>query len=219
MEPKIPKKRGRKPKPKMNPVETKEIKIENNSIEKNDVSNQPSKSAVEPSNVVDSIKSIVEENKKKIKKYNDMMLSDEFIDGISKKFLRNRYPENYNYHDFIKQTIYKIKSDGESTNLDNNNWIRITYDAAEKLSKIIDYYLSSGPLTKNEVHLLDRSIYLLKSYYILQTKDIINQNIPNELLKDILYMPNSSTYTYKVFIGQMADLPFKTRIFKDPKTD
>lgn len=212
MENRVPKKRGRRPKPKGDePVKPKTIKEQPEQITKKEISIKDKEVRAAKRKL--KIKNI----QQKIDEYDEWMFSNEALEKMHDRIMELRYP-NYRMREQISgkmnTEIYRKVIEGKATELEKNEWSDITNDAAEKLCAIVDHILTSGPLTESEVDLLDRSIYLLKLYYISRVKTFIKNNVPVKYFYRMTYVPDSETYAYKIFIGDMIDMPLNTFICK-----
>ncbi len=212
MEQKIPKRRGRKPKiKKPQPLDSKD---KENSIENSleDIRDSNKTDNVITESLNSSSNGKINYIDTQIKDYDDFTLSTGFLDIIFFKFMNSKYAVNIDngvINKDIGTDIYnKINKNIRLDIVEKNYWNNVTYDAAKKLCKILDYYLTNGPLTDSEVDLLYRTIRLLKSYYIMHIKDFIEYKPFTKVIENAVYIPDKNTSAFKLLTNEFDNILF-----------
>lgn len=154
--------------------------------------------------------------KSSIDRFEQEVLSDSTIERIYSKFTRLRYSGRSDFCDSYSQKclrIHRAIQENSATPTEQDEWnMQITFEAAKKLCSIIDHLLSSGPLTESELSILDRSVHLLKSYYVSRSQMALSSPTASGRTAEQTYIPKKETFAYKIFIGELVE-PSNTFIF------
>lgn len=137
----------------------------------------------------------------RIAAFEDKINSHDVLDRIWHRTLKECYPNwdmrSYGYEERAAKIYRKLKNN-KATADEVYEWHwSITSIAADKLCKLADYFLVSGPLTLSDSNLLDSLLVLLKQYYSEKSNYIKLHNIPYTLILDLVFIPssNSSSFT------------------------
>ncbi|KAL6122428.1 hypothetical protein NUSPORA_00508 [Nucleospora cyclopteri] len=82
-----------------------------------------------------------------------------------------------------------------------------------RLLKYIDYFLTSGPLTRSEHKMFRTAVSLLKSYYFDRFNYLINSENKREIIANTVY-PMKNTSVYTLFFSQEVTVE-KTTLYYD----
>lgn len=226
MDPKLPKKRGRKKKIKLEevtrPVENKQTPLFSNDDTNSSRLNK--KPAEYRRLYLEKRAARIREMQDRIEVFDRLAESDEFFQRIHRKFMDEKYPNHSQReegYDLKYKEVYRRLRNKSSTPDDQLLWINtITKDAVEKVCDMINHLLSSGPLTESEIDILDRCVSLLKAYYVDRTGLIIKNPQNKNYYYSNTYLPLPNTYAYRIFISKY-ELPITTFLINNErlKTD
>jgi len=111
--------------------------------------------------------------------------SEDFAEAVRRKFINKLYPNSENRTDAVEYSYLRTEVPRHALE-----------HAAERICKLINYILVSGPLTATDHDILKRSTVFLKAYYDGKIK-IENGRIFREVE---VFVPNPSTLVYKYVV-------------------